>query len=59
MGFEDRGEVVLNTSHIGKAQEYIEDERFHNYDESQGYSHSGNSHFAGERATVRKRGGNI
>ena len=59
MGFEDRGEIVLNTGHIGKAQEYIEDERFNSYDESHGHSQASSPHFAGERVTIRKRGSNI
>lgn len=59
LAFEDRGDLILNTAHIGKVQEYYDLDKEYGYDESQGYSHSGNPHFAGERVTVRKRGGNI
>jgi hypothetical protein len=59
LAFEDRGDLILNTAHIGKVQEYYDLDKEYGYDESQGYPHSGNPHFAGERVTVRKRGGNI
>lgn len=53
-GWEDRGDIILNTAHIGKVQEFFETEREIN-DESQGHSDSSGQRFAGERATVRKR----
>ena len=54
--WEDRGDIVLNTAHIGKAQEFFEVERDTN-DESQGYSKPSNNYLAGEGTTVRKRRG--
>ena len=54
--WEDRGDIVLNTAHIGKAQEFYEVERDPN-DESQGYFKPNNQHPSGEGATVRKRRG--
>lgn len=54
--WEDRGDIVLNTAHIGKAQEFFEMERDAN-DESQGYFKPSNLAPTGEGATVRKRRG--
>jgi hypothetical protein len=54
--WEDRGDMVLNTAHIGKAQEFFEMERDAN-DESQGYFKPSNLAPTGEGATVRKRRG--
>lgn len=55
IGFEDRGDIILNTSHVGKAQEYFDEERYPTYDEPYGHTEQGNPHFAGERVTIRKR----
>lgn len=52
--WEDRGDVILNTAHIGKVQEYFEIER-ESYDEPHGHPEPSNPHFAGERVSVRKR----
>jgi hypothetical protein len=54
--WDDRGDIVLNTAHIGKAQEFFEMEREPN-DESQGYTQSVNKYATGEGPTVRKRRG--
>jgi len=54
--WEDRGDIVLNTAHIGKAQEFYEVERDVN-DELQGYPKSINHNSPREGASVRKRGG--
>lgn len=59
LAFEDRGDLILNTAHIGKVQEYYDLEKEYGYDESHGYSQTGGPNFAGERVTIRKRGGNI
>jgi len=54
--WEDRGDIVLNTAHIGKAQEFFEMERDAN-DESQGHFKPSNNYPTGEGSTVRKRRG--
>lgn len=36
MYWEDRGDIILNSAHVGKVQEYIEQDRGWQSDESQG-----------------------
>jgi hypothetical protein len=52
--WEDRGDIILNTAHIGKVQEFFEMEREPN-DEPHGYTDTSNSPYSGERVTIRKR----
>ena len=52
--WEDRGDIILNTAHIGKVQEFFEMEREPN-DEPHGYTEPSNPHYQGERVTIRKR----
>ena len=53
--FEDRGEIIINTAHIGKVQEYYELTKDYENDESYGNSEPSYHHPAGERGSVRKR----
>lgn len=58
--WKDRGDIIVNTAHIGKVQEFIEFEaKESNYDESYGYSEASGSHSGGPGASVRKRRGNL
>jgi hypothetical protein len=54
----DRGDIVINTYHIGKVQQFIEFER-ENDDESFGYSEGVGSHVGRQRPPLRKRGGDV
>lgn len=57
--WRDKNDIVINTSHIGKVQEFIEYGERDNDDESLGYS-EGVSNYAGRsRPPLRKRGGNF
>jgi hypothetical protein len=53
--WEDKGEIILNTSVIGKVQEYIEMEKGDNY-ESQRNFDSRNKYSSGPRPPLRQRG---
>lgn len=56
--WKDRGDIVINTAHIGKVQEFIEFEVKENkYDESYGYSETSSQHFGGPGPQIRKRRG--
>jgi len=57
--WKDKGDILINTSHIGKVQEFIEYGERENDDESYRYSEgiSGNAGRPGPQ--VRKRGGYI
>ena len=58
--WKDRGRLIINSSHIGKVQEFIEFEpRENNYDESHGHSDTGNNHPRSAGTPVRKHGGRI
>ena len=58
VSWRDRGDLIINTAHIGKVQEFIGfDAKENNYDESYGYSETGGSHFGGPRTEIRKRRG--
>jgi hypothetical protein len=58
--WRDRGEIIVNTAHIGKVQEFIEFEtRDNHYDESYGYSETSSNNSGGPRTEVRKRRGNV
>jgi hypothetical protein len=55
IAFEDRGDVIINTAHIGKVQEYYELEKEYGHDESYGNFEPSYHNPAGERGPVRKR----
>ena len=56
--WKDRGKLIINSSHIGKVQEFIEFEpKENNYDESQGHFESGSHHSRPSGSSVRKHGG--
>jgi hypothetical protein len=58
--WKDRGKLIINTSHMGKVQEFIEFEpRENNYDESHGHSESGNNNFRSTGPSLRKHGGRV
>lgn len=49
--WEDRGDLILNTNHIGKVQEFVEYER--DYGESQTYPEHRGSNRGGSRPPIR------
>jgi hypothetical protein len=51
----DRGDMIINTSHIGKAQEYVEYTKDHGNDEPYGYFEESRSNFDGARGPIRPR----
>jgi len=51
----DRGDMIINTSHIGKAQEYVEYTKENGNDEPYGYFEEGRSNFDGSRGPIRPR----
>lgn len=53
--WEDRGDVILNTTHIGKVQEYIISEKEHTNDEPYGYIDNRRVSPSGTRGPVRPR----
>ena len=53
--WEDRGDVILNTTHIGKVQEYIEAEKEHTNDESYGHTDHRRISPSGTRGPIRPR----
>jgi len=53
--WEDRGDLILNTTHVGKVQEYIEAEKENTNDEPYGYIDNRRTNFAGTRGPVRPR----
>jgi hypothetical protein len=58
VSWKDRGDIVINTAHIGKVQEFIEFEAKENsYDESYGHPEASGAYFGGQRTEVRKRRG--
>ena len=57
--WNDKGELLINTSHIGKVQEFFEyGEREHD-DESYGYSEGFSGNSGRQGPPLRKRGGHI
>jgi hypothetical protein len=50
--WQDRGELVVNTAHIGKVAEFIEQEE-QGYDESQGRTQFSRQYTAGPRGPIR------
>lgn len=52
--WEDRGEMIVNTAHIGKVAEFIEHEEM-TYDESQGRSQFSRQYVTGPRGPIRQR----
>jgi hypothetical protein len=56
LAFEDRGDLILNTAHIGKVQEYYDLDKEYAYDESHGHTQGSSQNYTGERTTIRKRG---
>lgn len=57
--FEERGDIIINTAHIGKVQEYYELTKDYENDESYGNSEPSYYNPAGERGPVRKRRNNF
>lgn len=58
VNWKDRGKLIINTSHIGKVQEFIEFEpRENTYDESHGHSDTGHNNFRTTGSPIRKSGG--
>lgn len=55
----DKGNIILNTSHVGKIQEYIFIERDNHHDEPHGHSDTSGGNFGGQGPQVRKRRGYI
>jgi hypothetical protein len=54
VSWEDRGNVILNTHHIGKVLEYIEFDNQENHDdESQGRTQFSRQYTAGPRGPIR------
>lgn len=54
--WEDRGDAVLNTHHIGKVAEYIDfDNQENNHDEPQGRTNFSRQHTTGPRGPIRQR----
>ena len=53
--WEDKGQIILNTSVIGKVQEYLEMEKGDNY-ESQRNFDTRNKYLSGPRPPLRQRG---
>lgn len=52
VSWEDRGDLILNTHHIGKVQEFVEYER-NDYDEPSGYSEPRSPNRGGTRPPIR------
>lgn len=58
--WKDRGDIIINTAHIGKVQEFIEFEvKENNYDEPYGHLETSSQHLGGPGPQVRKRRGNF
>jgi hypothetical protein len=55
----DKGDLVINTNHVGKIQEYIFNERDSINDQPFGHSDASGSHLGGQAPPVRKRRGYI
>ena len=56
--WKDRGDIIINTAHIGKVQEFIEFEtKDYGHDESYGYSEASSHNIGGPRTEIRKRRG--
>jgi len=53
--WSDRGDVILNTSHIGKVQEFVSNER-EDYDEPLGNFEQRGKYADGKRPPLRPRG---
>lgn len=51
--WQDKGDIVLNTAHIGKAQEYIEYDRSEVSEESSEHAGGSVSSYRGPRGTIR------
>ena len=51
----DRGDIVINTYHIGKVQQFIEFEREYDEDESQGRTEFSRGNPDGPRGPIRPR----
>jgi hypothetical protein len=51
----DRGDIVINTYHIGKVQQFIEFERDYDVDESQGRTELSHRDIEGPRGPIRPR----
>jgi len=54
--WQDRGDIILNTSHIGKVAEFVEFEKEYEEDESQGYTDNRRPYSHGTRPPIRPRG---
>lgn len=51
--WQDKGDIVLNTAHIGKAQEYVEYERHEVSEESSDHAGGSGPSYRGPRGTIR------
>jgi FAD/FMN-containing dehydrogenase len=56
--WQDRGEIVLNTAHIGKVQQYVDYEK-ENDDETYGHSGQRSFHVETTRGPLRPRRGSF
>jgi hypothetical protein len=54
--WEDRGDIILNTAHIGKVQVYLEMEKDQPNDESYRNSDNRSAHVERARPSIRPRG---
>jgi hypothetical protein len=57
--WKSKGEILINTSHIGKVQEFIEYAEREKDDESYGYSEGISGHVGRQGTPLRKRGGYV
>jgi len=55
--WDDRGDIIVNTAHIGKVQEFIEYDGSYKNDESHRNSDVSREHPQGTRPPIRPRGG--
>jgi len=54
--WQDRGDIVLNTTHIGKVAEFVEFDKEEEDHESYGYTDNRRPHAPGTRPPIRPRG---
>ena len=54
--WQDRGDIVLNTAHIGKVAEFVEFDKEEEDNESYGYTDNRRPYASGTRPPIRPRG---
>jgi len=57
--WSDKGSILINTSHIGKVQEFVEYGERETDDKSYGYSEGIGNNTGRQRPPLRKRGGYV